>query len=85
MEIQIENLRAKMRGVQLNNYQRALALEEYHKLLDYVEKLEQLTIPAVSGSSLMSEFWKESADLIEKYRDSGRSNLRSGSNNFKEI
>ena len=71
MEIQIENLRAKMRGVQLNNYQRALALDEYHKLLDYVEKLEQLTIPTVSGRSLMSEFWKESADLIEKYRDSG--------------
>ena len=51
MEIQIENLRAKMRGVQLNNYQRALALDEYHKLLDYVEKLEQLTIPTVSGHS----------------------------------
>ena len=33
--------------------------------------LKLLTIPAVSGRSLMSEFWKESADLIEKYRDSG--------------
>ena len=52
MEIQIENLRAKMRGVQLNNYQRALVLDEYHKLLDYVEKLEQLYIPAVSGCSI---------------------------------
>ena len=50
MKIQIENLRAQMRGIQLNNYQRALALDEYYKLLDYVEELEQLTIPAVSKS-----------------------------------
>lgn len=47
MKIQIENLRAQMRGVQLNNYQKALALDEYYKLLDYVEELEQLTIPVV--------------------------------------
>lgn len=25
----------------------------------------------VSGRSLVSEFWKESADLLEKYRDDG--------------
>ena len=50
MKIQIENLRAQMRGVQLNSYQRALALDEYYKLLEYVEELEQLTIPAVRGS-----------------------------------
>ena len=49
MKIQIENLRAQMRGVQLSSYQRALAMNEYYKLLDYVEKLEQLTIPAVSN------------------------------------
>ena len=34
-----------------------------------VDKL--LNLFAVSGRSLMSEFWKESADLIEKYRDGG--------------
>jgi len=51
MKIQIENLRAQMRGVHLNTYQRALALDEYYKLLDYVEELEQLTIPAVVGRS----------------------------------
>jgi hypothetical protein len=50
MKIQIENLRAQMRGVQLNNYQKALALDEYYKLLDYVEELEQLTIPDVVKS-----------------------------------
>jgi len=47
MKIQIENLRAQMSGVQLNAYQRALALDEYYKLLDYVNELEQLTIPVV--------------------------------------
>jgi hypothetical protein len=51
MKIQIENLKAQMRGVQLNSYQRALALDEYYKLLDYVEELEQLTIPLVVGRS----------------------------------
>ena len=40
-----------MKGVQLNSYQRALALDEYYKLIDYVEELEQLTIPAVVGRS----------------------------------
>ena len=50
MKIQIENLRAQMRGVQLNGYQRALALDEYYKLLDYVEELEKLTIPAVMAN-----------------------------------
>ena len=34
-------------------------------------KDENLNISDVSGRSLMSEFWKESADLIEKYRDGG--------------
>jgi hypothetical protein len=51
MKIQIENLKAQMRGVQLNAYQRGLALDEYYKLLDYVDKLEQLTIPVVVGQS----------------------------------
>ena len=40
MKIQIENLMAQIRGVQLNGYQRALALDEYYKLLDYVEELD---------------------------------------------
>ena len=40
-----------MKGVELNAYQRALALDEYYKLLDYVDELEQLTIPVVVGQS----------------------------------
>jgi len=66
MKIQIENLRAQMRGVQLNGYQRALALDEYYKLLDYVEELEQLTIPAVSGSAFTKE------DLKKAYNNGSR-------------
>ena len=67
MKIQIENLRAQMRGVQLNGYQRALALNEYYKLLDYVEELEQLTIPAVVGRSeqLCAVFCRYERDFKE--------------------
>lgn len=51
MKIQIENLKAQMQGRKLNIYQKADALIEFNKLLDYVEELEQLTIPAVVGRS----------------------------------
>lgn len=40
MKIEIENLKAKMRGEKLTSYQQSLALDEYYKLLDYVENLE---------------------------------------------
>lgn len=40
--------------------------------LDIVlSEVKKFRLGAVSGHSLISEFWKESADLIEKYRDSG--------------
>jgi hypothetical protein len=51
MKIQIENLKSQMQGRDLNIYQKADALIEFNKLLDYVEELEQLTIPAVVGRS----------------------------------
>lgn len=41
MEIQIENLKAKMRGVELNSYQKGLALDEFEKLIAHTEALEQ--------------------------------------------
>ena len=41
MEIPIENLKAKMRGVELNNYQKGLALDEFEKLIAHTEALEQ--------------------------------------------
>lgn len=44
MKIQIESLKAQMQGRELNIYQKAEALIEFNKLLDYVEELEQLTI-----------------------------------------
>ena len=48
MKIDIENLKAQMTGRELNIYQKADALIEFNKLLDYVNELEQLTIPVVS-------------------------------------
>jgi hypothetical protein len=51
MKIQIENLKAQMQGRDLTIYQKGDALVEFNKLLDYVEELEQLTIPAVVGRS----------------------------------
>ena len=47
MKIDIENLKAQMIGRELNIYQKADALIEFNKLLDYVNELEQLTIPVV--------------------------------------
>ena len=40
MKIQIENLKAQMRGVELNIHQRADALIEFNKLIEYTENLE---------------------------------------------
>ena len=45
---------------ELQKQEKAFSTEDY-RMLKAVK----------AGSSLMSEFWKESADLIEKYRDSG--------------
>ncbi len=41
MKIEIENLKAQMQGRDLNIYQKADALIEFNKLIDYVEELEQ--------------------------------------------
>jgi hypothetical protein len=50
MKIDIENLKVQMTGRELNIYQKADALIEFNKLLDYVNELEQLTIPVVVKS-----------------------------------
>lgn len=47
MKIQIENLKAQMQGIELNIHQKADALIEFNKLLDYVEELEQCNIANV--------------------------------------
>ena len=41
MKIQIENLKAQMQGRELTVRQKADALIEFNKLLDYVKELEQ--------------------------------------------
>lgn len=38
---QIENLKAQMQGKELNIYQKADALIEFNKLLNYISELEQ--------------------------------------------
>ena len=62
MKIKIENLKAQMQGRKLNIYQKADALIEFNKLLDYVEELEQLTIPTVGGQS--EQFYCLSSDAL---------------------
>ena len=42
MHIQIENLKAWMRGEDLNIYQKADALIEFNRLIDHVDNLEKL-------------------------------------------
>jgi transposase len=50
MKPEIENLKAQMRGVKLDFYQKGLALDEFYKLIDYVTELEKLSQPLVSSS-----------------------------------
>ena len=47
MKIEIENLKGLVYLKDLNNYQRSLAINELKRLIDYVNELEQLTIPVV--------------------------------------
>ena len=44
MKPEIENLKAHMRFVKLNSYQKGLALDEFYKLIDYVTELEKLNV-----------------------------------------
>jgi hypothetical protein len=75
MKIQIENLKMQMKGVQLNAYQRGLALNEYYKLLDYVDELEKLTIPNVGNQRELliafMDFCKEKSpnSFIHEFRN----------------
>ena len=51
MKIQIENLKAYMQGRDLTIHQKADALIEFNKLLDYVEELVQCNIADVVESA----------------------------------
>jgi hypothetical protein len=50
MKLEIENLKSWIYGKNTTGYQRALAMGEFEKLLDYVAELEQLRQPAVISS-----------------------------------
>ena len=73
MEIPIENLKAKMRGVELNNYQKGLALDEFEKLIAHTEALEQqLRQYNVSGQSeqLICDNHRPDLEHFMKYSES---------------
>lgn len=60
MKIDINNLTALIQGRELNLYQRSLAVEEWHKLLDHVEEMEQaLSIANVVGRSEQLRAFKQ--------------------------
>ena len=61
MKIKIENLAAQMQGFDLNVYQKADALIEFNKLIDYVIELEQSTIPVVVSSEYC--YYKEGINM----------------------
>jgi len=65
MKIEIENLKAQMQGFDLNIYQRADALIEFNKLLDYVNKLEQLS---ANEGKLHSTSMEEILKILNKYK-----------------
>jgi hypothetical protein len=52
MKVEINNLTALIQGRDLNLYQRSLAVEEFHKLLNHVKEMEQaLSIANTVGRS----------------------------------
>jgi hypothetical protein len=55
MKIEINNLTALIQGRDLTLYQRSLAVEEWHKLLNHVDEMEQaLSLAGVVGRSEQS-------------------------------
>ena len=50
MKPEIENLKAWIYGESTTGYQRALGMREFEQLLSYVNELEQLRQPPVSGA-----------------------------------
>jgi hypothetical protein len=69
MKPEIENLKAQMRGVKLNFYQKGLALDEFYKLIDYVTELEKLNaIHNVSGSDILILLERKFPTVYEIHR-----------------
>jgi hypothetical protein len=69
MKPKIENLKAQMRGVKLDFYQKGLALDEFYKLIDYVTELEKLNaIHNVSGSDTLILLERKFPTVYEIHR-----------------
>jgi hypothetical protein len=55
MKVEIYNLIALIQGRNLNLYQRSLAMQEWYKLLNHIDEMEQaLSLGAVVGRSEQS-------------------------------
>ena len=67
----IENLKVWMSGRSTTGYQRALAMREFEKLLDYVTELEQLRQPTVikSGCGLCCKPVKDFDEDLNNFCD----------------
>ena len=74
MKIEINNLTALIQGRDLNLYQRSLAVEEWHKLLNHVDEMEQALSIADVGGSLhdFDDVNTESAMSMGRTLDMGR-------------
>jgi len=72
MKIEIENLKAQMAGWDLNIHQKAQALIEFNKLVDYVDELEQLLIQRVDNLLFCGKCGNKLELIIETDINSGR-------------
>ena len=78
MKIQIENLKAQMQGRELTVRQKADALIEFNKLLDYVKELEQKVsedyLMAVKEFGLKLEYSheKDGRKFLEVFAENGQ-------------
>ena len=64
MKVEINNLTALIQGRDLNLYQRSLAVEEWHKLLNHVKEMEQ----ALSIANTVGQSEQLVCDVCEKIK-----------------
>jgi hypothetical protein len=69
--LEIQNLKAEMTGRNLNYYQKALARNEFKKLLDYVEKLETIKKYLEENIASADRYIVELLTDLQEWIDSG--------------
>lgn len=70
MKLNINNLSALIKGVKLTTYQRSLAVDEWHKLIGHVNKLEENDIELSSDDKILGEF-AEAETLLLRIQPDG--------------